>query len=255
MENQKEVEFDLMQMFRYLLRRIWIVVLATAIVATAGYIYTKRNTVPVYTAECLVFVYQNSSASTSNTSSGPLTYNDFVISMWLTNDCKAVLGGHKVTNKVVEELNLNMSPGSIGKNVVVTSQEESRILKLSYTDTNPKRAAAILNKLCEVAAPEIKTTLKITEFTQLDQAEVPTTPSKTNIARDTILAAAIGFVLSAAVLVVLFLLDDTIRNEDDVDRFLGLSTLTTIPISVDLSIDRKVSSKRKKKSQVWLKRK
>jgi capsular polysaccharide biosynthesis protein len=175
--------------------------------------------------------------------------------MWLTNDCKAVLGGHKVTNKVVEELNLNMSPGSIGKNVVVTSQEESRILKLSYTDTNPKRAAAILNKLCEVAAPEIKTTLKITEFTQLDQAEVPTTPSKTNIARDTILAAAIGFVLSAAVLIVLFLLDDTIRNEDDVDRFLGLSTLTTIPISVDLSTDGKVSSKRKKKSQVWLKRK
>ena len=38
MENQKEVEFDLMQMFRYLLRRIWVVVLVTAIAAGAGYV-------------------------------------------------------------------------------------------------------------------------------------------------------------------------------------------------------------------------
>ena len=257
MENQKEVEFDLMQMFRHLLRRIWIVLLATAIAAGAGYIYTSKNTVPTYTADCLVFVYQNSYGTGNGTTTGTpaLSYNDFVISMWLTNDCEAVLSSRMVTSQVVDALELNVDPDAIGKNIVVTSQEESRALKLSYKDTNPERAAAILNKLCEVAAPEIKTTLKITEFTQLDQAEVPTTPSKTNIARDTILAAAIGFVLSAAVLIVLFLLDDTIRNEDDVDRFLGLSTLTTIPISVDLSTDGKVSSKRKKKSQVWLKRK
>ena len=254
MENQKEVEFDLMQIFRYLLRRVWIVLLAAAVFAGAGFIYSKKTTVPTYTANCLVFVYQNS-VSTPTTNPSVVSYNDYLMSMYVTNDCKAVLTGRKVTSAVVNNLEMNMDPEVVGKNIVVTGQDQSRVLQLSYTDTNPQRAAAVLNELCKVASPEIKTTLKVTEFTQLGEAEVPTVPSETNVARDTILAAAIGFVLSAAVLIVLFLLDDTIHNEDDVERFLGLSTLTTIPISVDLSADGKINAKKKKKSQVWLKRK
>lgn len=248
MENQKEIEFDLLQMFRYLLRRIWIVLIATAVFAGAGFLYSRHNTVPTYTANCTVFVYQDNST-------GTVSYNDILVSMYLINDCRGMLTSRRVTAPVVEQLQLNMSPDSIGNGLSVTGQEDSRILRLSYTDTNPKRAAAILNKLVDVAAPEITTTLSVTDFKVVDYAEVPTTPSKTNIARDTVLATAVGFVLSVAVLVVLFLLDDTIRNEDDVDRFLGLSTLTTIPISVDLSSDGKVSRKKKKKSQVWLKKK
>ena len=106
-----------------------------------------------------------------------------------------------------------------------------------------------------MAQSQVKEKLKVDDFTILDEVEVPTAPTDTSTTRNTLLAAAVGFVLSAGILIVLFLMDDTIRNEDDVDRFLGLSTLTTIPISVDLSTDGKVSSKRKKKSQVWLKRK
>lgn len=255
MENQKEVEFDLMQMFRYLLRRIWIVLIATVVFAGAGYLYSRHNAVPVYTANCTVFVYQDNSAGKPTGTSGTVGYNEILLSMYLTNDCRSLLTSRRVTAPVVEELQLNMSPDSIGEGLTVTGLDDSRILQLSYTDTNPKRAAAVLNKLVDVAAPEIETTLSVTDFKVVDYAEVPVTPGKTNIARDTIMATAIGFVLSVAVLVVLFLLDDTIRNEDDVERFLGLSTLTTIPVSADLSTDGKVSSKRKKKSQVWLKKK
>lgn len=255
MENQKEVEFDLMQMFRYLLRRIWIVVLVTAIAAGAGYVYSRKNTVPVYTANCTVFVYQDNSTGKPEGTAGTVGYNEILVSMYLTNDCRSLLTSRKVTRPVVEQLELNVPADSIGNALTVTGEEDSRILRLSYTDTNPKRAAAILNTLVDVAKPEIESTLMVKAFTVVDYADVPTSPSKTNIVRDTILAAAIGFVLSAAVMVVIFLLDDTIRNEDDVDRFLGLSTLTTIPISVDLSTDGKISSKRKKTSQVWLKKK
>ena len=49
-----------------------------------------------------------------------------------------------------------------------------------------------------------------------------------------------GFVLSdlLTVLVIIFLLDDTIRNEDDVDNYLELSTLAVIPLSNELHVKR-----------------
>ena len=248
MENQKEVEFDLLQMLRHLLRRAWIIVLATVIFAGAGYIYTKKTTVPVYTAKCQVFVY---SANIND----QVGYNEMLMTMFLRNECKTLITGRIVTKQVVEDLQLNMHPDSIGAKIHVTGEDDSRMLEVTYTDTNPKRAAAVLEKVCEVAKVKVVEKLKVDDFVVLDEVEVPTAPSDTSTTRNTLLAAAVGFVLSAGILIVMFLLDDTIRNEDDVERFLGLSTLTTIPISVDLSTDGKVSSKRKKKSQVWLKKK
>lgn len=249
MENQKEVEFDLLQMLRHLLRRVWIIILATVIFAGAGYIYTKKTTVPVYTAKCQVFVY---SANIND----QVGYNEMLMTMFLRNECKTLITGRTVTKQVVEELDLKASPDSVGASIRVTGEDDSRVLEVTYTDTNPKRAAAILEKVCEVAQVKVKDKLKVDDFVVLDdQIEVPTAPTDTSTTRNTLLAAAAGFVLSAGILIVLYLMDDTIRNEDDVDRFLGLSTLTTIPISVDLSTDGKVSSKRKKKSQVWLKKK
>ena len=49
-----------------------------------------------------------------------------------------------------------------------------------------------------------------------------------------ILMALLGAALTAGVFVVLFLLDDTIRTDEDVERYLGLSTLGIIPISAEL---------------------
>ena len=53
--------------------------------------------------------------------------------------------------------------------------------------------------------------------------------------------------LSAGVLIVLFLLDDTIRSEDDVDRYLGVSTLAAIPVSAELASDGRPIDTNKKK--------
>ena len=41
--------------------------------------------------------------------------------------------------------------------------------------------------------------------------------------------ALAGFVLSAGVIILLTLMDDTIKSEDDIEKYLGLTTLATIP--------------------------
>lgn len=228
MENQNEIEFDLLQLLRHLLKRIWIVLLAAAVFAAAGYTISKKTEVPKYTAVCRAYVYDDTSS---------IPYNNAVYAIYIAKDCQYMLTGRNVSQKVVEELQLNMNPDAISGNLKVTAEEDTHFLEIRYTDTNPKRAAAILNKVCEVGKAEIEKHMNVDAFSVVYNAEVPTTPSAGTTTRDTILGAAIGAVLSAAVLVILFLLDDTIRSEDDVERYLGLSTLSAVTVSVDLASD------------------
>ena len=49
-------------------------------------------------------------------------------------------------------------------------------------------------------------------------------------------------VLAAAIFVVRYLMDDTIKDSDDIEKYLGLSTLGMIPV-----VDNKVTQYRKRK--------
>lgn len=238
-QNQNEIEFDLLQLLGHLLKRAWIIVLAMAIFAGAAFGISKKNEVPKYTAKCQVFVYR---------ADADANYNDVLTALYLLKDCSVIVKGRNVTQQVAENLNLNVHPDSIGASLKVAYEDDTHVLDLSYTDTNPKRAAAILNEICAVAPAEITKHMVNVSFTTMYEAEVPTAPTAGTATRDAILGAAIGMVLSAAVLVVLFLLDDTIRSEDDVERYLGLSTLTAVTLSPDLASDAKTAEEARKKA-------
>jgi capsular polysaccharide biosynthesis protein len=238
-QSQNEIEFDLLQMLSYLLKRAWIIVLAMVIFAVAGYAISKKNEVPRYTASCQVFVYRMDSDG---------NYNDALTSLFLVKDSEAILKGNTIAKKVVANLNLPMGYQMISSGLKVSYAEDTHVLMLTFTDTNPKRAAAVLNEICKVAPDELQKHLKTVSFTVMDEAEIPLVPTRGTVTRDTILAAAIGLVLSGAALVVFFLLDDTIRSEDDVERYLGLSTLTAITLSPDLASDSKTAELARKKA-------
>jgi non-specific protein-tyrosine kinase len=64
----------------------------------------------------------------------------------------------------------------------------------------------------------------------IEQAALPVTPIGPNKSATILLAAAIGFILAAAAAYLLEYLDDTMKNPDDVQKALGLTTLGAVPV-------------------------
>ena len=64
----------------------------------------------------------------------------------------------------------------------------------------------------------------------IEEANLPTSPSSPSVMRNTAMGGLLGLVLSAGIIIVIFLLDDTIKTPDDVENYLGLNVLTSIPI-------------------------
>ena len=229
MENRnEEMEIDLMELFRYLKKRIVIIVAVCLVCAVVGFLFTKLFMTPEYTAETRMYVLNRSNSNS-------VVSSDFSVSNYMLNDYKVLITGQNVTKEVIDRLNLDMKPGTLSGMIKVTSPDDTRVLQVSITHTDPQLAADIANCVREVAAEQIQEIMAIDAVKLVYEAEVPQSPSGPNTMRNTALAGILGLVIAVGVYAVIFILDDTIRTEEDVTRYLGLGTLGVIPASAEMA--------------------
>lgn len=243
MDNQNEIEIDLMGLLVRLKSKIWVILLVTVIFALGGYVGSKLFSTPMYTAVTQVYVFQSNE--------GGMNYNDLTVATQVRRDCALIIRGESVAREVINTLGLKTTPAKLIVGIDVTTEDNTRILKLTYTGADPEQAALIINTVRDVASEQIKTVMEMNALRTIYEASVPEVPSNMNTKRTVLVSAVLGLALSVAVLVVIFLLDDTIRTEEDVQNYLGLSTLAAIPVSDDLFVARggsKSSGKRKRVS-------
>lgn len=225
--HNEEMEIDLLELFCYLKKRIIVIIAACLVFAVVGFVGTKLFITPRYTTNTRMYVMNRSNENNVVTS-------DFQIAIYVMNDYKALITGQNVTQEVVNKLNLDMKPATLSKIIQVTSPENTRVLQISITDTDPKKAADIANTVREVAAAQLKEIMGVDAVKTVYAAEVPAAPSGPSTMRNTAIAGILGLVLAIGVFTVIFIVDDTIRTEEDVTRYLGLSTLGVIPVSIDM---------------------
>ncbi|MBQ8597501.1 MAG: protein-tyrosine kinase, partial [Lachnospiraceae bacterium] len=61
----------------------------------------------------------------------------------------------------------------------------------------------------------------------------------------TLIGGVLGCFILCAIILIQYLLDDTIKSSEDVEKYLGLSTLALIPVAV--SAEETAKKKKKKK--------
>lgn len=220
--NTKTTEINLIDLLYYILKRVWVVLLVTFSFAAAALIFCKFFIVPEYTASARVYVLNRSSEDS-------LAYSDLQSSEKLTSDFEVLITGRNITSVVIENLHLNMSHSELVNEISVTSPNDTRVLQISVTDKDPQLAANIANNILGVAGEQIVPIMGIDALNVVYEADVPTAPSSPNTKQNVFLAAALGLFLTLIVFVIRFAMDDTIRSEDDVSKYLNLSTMGVIP--------------------------
>ena len=223
-------EIDLVDLLYYLKKKIFIIIAVVLVCAVIGCLYSVFFVTPEYTAEARLYVRNQNDGEAINST-------NLQISTYLLQDYKVLITGKNVTEEVIGRLQLNMAPAALAAKIKVTAPENTRILQISVTDFDAQRAADITNTVCDVAAAQIESIMSVDAVKQIYSADVPQASSGNGIGRNTGLGFALGLIVSVAVLVVLYIFDDTIKTEEDVERRLGLTVLGVIPDSEDIHTD------------------
>lgn len=231
MDNEiykNEIEIDIRGLFGAILNRLTIIILVAILVGGIAFAYTQYFIDPQYVSTTQVYILSKQDAEEDFV----MDTSDLAFATYLANDYRILLESEPVLEEVKKELNLDQSVSTLKSMITVElAEEESRIMEISVTSTDPKLAKKIADKVRDLANEKTKDVMGGVEAVNaVDEAKLPTAPSSPNVEKNTMMGFVIGFALSVLVVVITFILDDTIKTPDDIEKRLGVSVLASIPL-------------------------
>jgi capsular polysaccharide biosynthesis protein len=145
---------------------------------------------------------------------------------------------------VISDLDLDMSTSELSGMISVETPSDSRIINITVTNPDAYLAKDLANDVRSVAAEHICSVMDLEAVNVVDEANIPTSPSSPNVPRNTILGVLLGVLVAVAFILITYLSDDTIKTPDDVERYLGVSVLSSIPV-----VETAEKNKKKKKKK------
>ena len=232
-EDNDEVEIDLVELFHVLMKKIWLIIICFILGAVIMGVYTKVMVTPLYKATSTIYILGNKTEDNVNVS-------DLQVGSQLTKDYQELIKKRSVLEPVIEELGLDMSYEGLRGSVDVNNAQDTRFLEISVSNPDPELAAEISDEIAKTTIIKVADVMRTDKPSLVEKAHVPTSPVSPNLMKNVVLGALLFAIIAVAVIVVRYLLDDTVKDEEDVMKYLGLNTLASLP-------DTKETKKRKRK--------
>ena len=240
MERGREdrVEIDLLELLFAFRRRILWIVLAAILGGGISFAGTRVLMTPMYESTMTMLVL------TSETTLSSLS--ELQLGTQLTNDYEILTKSRAVLETVIENLNLNLGYEQLNNMVSISNPEDSRIMEITLTYPDPEEAKTIVDEIASVTSEFIGDQMEGIPPKIIDQGEVPSGPSSPSVSRNTLLGTLLGIVVSCGIITVITVMDDTIKTEEDIEYYLGIPTLASVPDRKDYIGGKKKARNRKK---------
>lgn len=217
------LEIDLEELFGIIMHRLWLILLGAIAAGTAAFAVSCFVVVPQYESTTGIYI-MNKQENAS------LSYTDTQLASQLTKDYEELITCRYVLEKVVKECGLEEDYEKMRDRVTVENAADTRILYITVRDTDPRMAQYIADSIREAASEHIQTVTNVEAVNVVDKANLPLEPAFPNIPVWTLIGAFLGLLVCMAVVVVRYILDDTIKTSEDVEKYLEWSTLALIPV-------------------------
>lgn len=176
-----------------------------------------------------------------------VTYSDIQLGTQLTKDYAELIQSRFVLEEVVQGMGLNLTYEQMKGKVSVTTPTDTRILAITVKDKDPVMAMKIANAIREAAAVHIMNVMDIQAVNVAETANMPMKKASPSALKNTFVGGILGIFIIIIIVMVRYMMDDTVKTPEDVEKYLQLSTLAVIPLN-EGETDKKRKKKKVKRS-------
>ncbi|MED3758918.1 Wzz/FepE/Etk N-terminal domain-containing protein [Peribacillus frigoritolerans] len=218
-----EETISIKDIFKTLKKRWKLIMLLTLIAALISGTISYFLLTPIYQSSTQILVNQKQSEN-------QLDSIQIKSNIDMINTYSVIIKSPAILEKVIDELKLEQSVEQLSQKIMINSQENSQVFSLTVQDSNPAKAVEIANTVSSIFQKEIKDIMKVDNVSILAKAEIKEnpTPVKPNPLLNIAIAVVVGLMAGIGLAFLLEYLDNTIKDEDDIERLLDLPLLGSI---------------------------
>jgi len=212
--------------------KIIIIVLILISFILLGYMYTYNYVKPEYmSTESLLLM------TDSNSENKAITNIDLTLNSELIDTYSNIAKQSKVLKQVIYNLKLNMTEKELLNKLKIETIKDTYIIKVSVKDADAQQSAQITGELSNVFLNEIQSLYNLNNIGIIDEAKVPIEPYNINHMRDFAIFIVIGIIAISIYIGVIYVIDNTIKTEKDVEKYVKIKTLGKVPVSMNKKVE------------------
>lgn len=223
-EYEEEDVIDLGELFFAVLKKWWLLLicgLAGGIVACA---ISQFLIVPKYESTAMLYVLSKTTSVTSLT--------DLQLGDALAEDFTVIAKSNPVIDQAIEQIKEKSGKTFTREEIqemISVNNQATRILVIKATSTSAEDASIVANSVADATKDQMSEITKSDPPTTVEAAEIAKEPVSPNVLKNTAIGVAVGLILVILIITIQTLLNDNIKTTDDVENYLGLTTLVVIP--------------------------
>ncbi len=230
------MEVTLMDLFRIVMKRIWLVMVVTVLAFTIAISYCVFIAKPVYSAKATVLIASGAlfKGETEQSNAEYITTAELSTSFALLKSISGILSQsveyYEMAIGLAEEAGLNheYTVGQLKGKTSISYEEESLILTINVKTYDKDDTAVLVAALAECTPVAVTSRLGRTSAVVLniEKSAVQVAP---NTIMTSLLALIAGFALSVVAAIAIDLLDKTVKGEDDFLKNHDVPLLGSVP--------------------------
>lgn len=223
---------ELREYFYVLKKRALLIVLIGLVTALASGIFSyfviKPAYEPVYKADISVIIVK-----TEKENSIINTNNSDIMMQNMVKTCMELTKSRIVADDVIKKLNLEPMKAPELLSMITVVPGATEILTITVTSKNSEKAMEIANQLVKSLKETSASIKKSDNVLFLDKAMLTTIQDSSRPVRNIGIAFFLGIIISTGLVLMIEILDNTIKTQEDVEKLLGISVIGLIPLVDD----------------------
>ena len=220
--DNQEIEIDLLDLLGFYMSKLPYLILALVIGAACAGIFTKTMIPNKYTATSRMYMVSASSDSVVNLS-------DLNLGTSISSDYVELMMSRPVIEGVIRKLGLDFTYEQLSSMISLSVVNNTRIVKIAATTLDPQLSMDIANQLARTARQQLPRVMEAPTPSIAEEAVLPTKKSSPSLTRNALIGGLLALVVVLAILTIIYMMDDTLKTSEDVEKMFGVMPLSVIP--------------------------
>ena len=221
-ETDQTMEIDLIDLFGYYMNHLPLLIAAVVAGALIVGVSSIRFIPKRYTATSRMYMISASSDSVVDLS-------DLNIGASLSNDYVELMKSRPVLEDVINRLGLAYTYDQLSSMISLNVVSNTRIVRISVTSTDPEEAMSIANQMAWTSKSRLPVVMDAPAPSIAEEAVLPKVKSSPSLSRNVMMGALLFLAAALAALTFTYMMDDTVKSAEDVEREFGIMPLSVIP--------------------------
>lgn len=223
-QSEEEEVIDLMEIVRLLWAHALQIVAVAVAAAVICLLVCMFALTPKYEASINLIVNARQDASTAT-----FTNDNFNSAKNLISTYAVIIKSNTVLNEVIDILDLDMTYSELYNQVEVESVDSTQIMSVTVTNTDAELAGEIAQTIADIVPDILVEKVEAGSCKTVSDININPNAVFPQTKKYVVIAGLGGAVLVCGVLVMMHLLNNTIVDDQDIEKKLGLSVLGLIP--------------------------